>query len=71
MSKTMVKCNVANCTFWKSGNRCGADEILVEIDAHAHIDFDTEASSELSVKHEDKAKKSAETCCHTFRLAEK
>lgn len=26
-----VKCGVNSCTFWKSGNRCAAKQIVVEM----------------------------------------
>ncbi|SDC32298.1 DUF1540 domain-containing protein [Shouchella lonarensis] len=72
MTGPVVKCNVANCAYWTAGNRCSADEILVEIDAHATKDYDVEASGELSADalHKDKAENTAETCCHTFKPKE-
>ncbi|MBP3951265.1 DUF1540 domain-containing protein [Bacillus suaedae] len=72
MDKPLVKCNVANCTFWGEGNKCQADSILVEIDAHANRDYTMEAGEEPyeMAEHKDKAKNIAQTCCHTFRPKE-
>ncbi|WP_100406788.1 DUF1540 domain-containing protein [Bacillus solitudinis] len=69
MAKPVVKCNVANCTYWGDGNHCQADSILVEIDAHANIDFSMEAGEEPygKAEHKDKVDHRVETCCHTFR----
>ncbi|MFD2370898.1 DUF1540 domain-containing protein [Brevibacillus sp. GCM10020057] len=61
-----VKCSVANCEYWADGNRCSADEIMVEIDAHANAGYKTEFASENN-NHQDRATKSSETCCLTFR----
>jgi hypothetical protein len=65
----IVKCNVANCSFWGEGNNCQADSILVEIDEHAdnHADIDESGNLSNSTAHEDAAEHSAETCCHTFK----
>jgi hypothetical protein len=69
MAKPLVKCNVANCTYWGEGNRCQAESILVEIDSHATQDFSMEAGEEPygKAEHRDHADKKAQTCCHTFR----
>lgn len=69
MENPIVKCNVANCTFWGEGNRCHAESILVEIDAHADNKYMMETSAEpyLHAEHEDSAAQKADTCCHTFR----
>lgn len=65
-----VSCSVANCTFWDEGNRCGADEIMIDIDQHSK-GFDTEfAGDELGLFHQDQATESAATCCHTFKPKE-
>ncbi|ALA51126.1 DUF1540 domain-containing protein [Shouchella clausii] len=66
----IVHCRVSNCTFWAEGNKCGAEEILVETDPYA-ADYDIEASSEWHADakedvHEH-AEQSAETCCQTFK----
>jgi hypothetical protein len=65
-----VACSVSNCHFWAENNQCAANEIQIEIDAHAHNrsgkQHDVEFSTELAEAHKDVAKKSAETCCLTF-----
>ncbi|MBB6729687.1 DUF1540 domain-containing protein [Cohnella zeiphila] len=64
-----VSCSVSNCTFWGEGNRCAADQILIEIDAHARsrrTEGDEEFAGELG-EHRDRSDDSASTCCHTFR----
>jgi len=60
-----VKCSVSNCEYWVQGNSCSADEIMVEIDAHANANYKTEFASE-NTGHQDQATKSSETCCLTF-----
>lgn len=66
-----VTCSVANCTFWDEGNRCGADEIKIDIDQHSKGSFDAEfAGDELGLFHQDQATDSAATCCHTFKPKE-
>lgn len=66
-----VSCSVANCNFWKEGNNCGADQIMVEIDQHAATNFNHEfAGDDLGLFHEDHANQSAATCCQTFKPKE-
>lgn len=60
-----VKCSVSNCTFWKEGNKCNADQIQVDLDQHAS--FYAEFASESFVDHQDEASESSVTCCQTFR----
>lgn len=66
-----VTCSVANCSFWKQGNNCGANEISIEIDEHAGASFNEEfAGEEMGSQHQDQAKQSKETCCLTFKPKE-
>ncbi|MBM7565669.1 DUF1540 domain-containing protein [Paenibacillus sacheonensis] len=66
-----VSCSVANCSFWGEGNQCGADKIMVDIDRHANVDFDSEFAEEhFGHDHQDKADNSASTCCQTFKPKE-
>jgi len=66
-----VKCSVSNCSFWGQGNNCNADQIMIDIDKHAHQPLDTEfAHGELGADHQDHAKDSSVTCCHTFKPKE-
>lgn len=63
-----VKCSVSNCEYWKQGNNCVADLIMIEVDEHAHAKFKEEFAGEsFDSNHKDNAKKSEETCCHTFK----
>ncbi|MFC4778500.1 DUF1540 domain-containing protein [Paenibacillus sp. GCM10023252] len=63
-----VMCSVSNCSFWKQGNQCHADEIMIDIDKHAAVDLDTEFADEgFGLKHQDTAESSSVTCCHTFK----
>ena len=62
-----VRCSVANCTYWAKGGACTADSILVEIDAHANQNFSTEIGEIGEGVHQDHAKNSACTMCHTFK----
>ncbi|NIK77416.1 hypothetical protein FHS15_002552 [Paenibacillus castaneae] len=64
-----VVCSVANCSFWKQGNNCGASEIAIEIDQHANVNEEF-AGEELGKLHQDQAKQSKETCCLTFKPKE-
>ncbi|MFC6332425.1 DUF1540 domain-containing protein [Paenibacillus septentrionalis] len=62
-----VACTVSNCKFWGENNRCFAEEIQIEIDAHSKMNYKEEFSAELAEPgHKDVAKQSAETCCLTF-----
>jgi hypothetical protein len=62
-----VKCSVANCTYWASGNRCDADQIMIDVDSHATVDYKAEFAEGLGTQHRDLAKAAAATCCHTFK----
>ncbi|MDC0761806.1 MULTISPECIES: DUF1540 domain-containing protein [Brevibacillus] len=64
-----VKCSVANCEYWAQGNLCSAEEIMVEIDAHATVNVKEEFAGEYgqNTQHQDQAKTSSETCCLTFK----
>lgn len=63
-----VKCSVSNCVYYKQGNNCGADLIMVEVDKHANMNFNEEFAGEtFDSEHQDQAKSSSKTCCHTFK----
>ena len=63
-----VKCSVANCEYWAQGNICSADEIMVEIDAHANANLKEEFAGEYGQNdHKDQATTSSETCCLPFK----
>lgn len=61
-----VACSVSNCSFWNQGNRCGAQEIAIEIDSHAKNHWDEEFADEFFT-HQDSAPTSSVTCCLTFQ----
>ncbi|MBB6678720.1 DUF1540 domain-containing protein [Cohnella lubricantis] len=63
-----VACSVSNCSYWGEGNRCAAQEIAIEIDAHAYRGTGGEEfADELFGGHQDQADQSSETCCLTFK----
>ncbi len=63
-----VKCSVSDCTYWESKNNCKADAIMIEIDKHSDAKFKAEFAGEsFDTEHRDKAYKSSNTCCHTYR----
>lgn len=63
---TNVKCSVSNCHFWGEGNKCRAEAIAIDIDAHASRWLE-EYADELGGSHQDCAATSSVTCCQTFR----
>ncbi|NBI29388.1 DUF1540 domain-containing protein [Chengkuizengella marina] len=63
-----VKCSVANCQYWAAGNNCNADQINIEVDEHANMNFNEEFAGEnFNSNHQDRASKESNTCCHTFK----
>ena len=65
---TEVRCSVADCAYYKEGNLCGAEKIMIEIDKHAAKSYDAEFGEEsFSSEHQDAAQTSAATCCQTFK----
>lgn len=65
-----VACSVSNCTYWNQGNRCGAGEIAIEIDAHSTVNLNEEFGEEGFDAHRDSAPVSSATCCLTFKPKE-
>ena len=66
--KPEVSCSVANCTYWKENNKCGADMIMIDIDANANKKYDAEFAGEgFDSEHQYQASSTANTCCHTFK----
>lgn len=69
MPNVEVSCSISNCTFYGEGNICQAEKIMVDLDRHSS--YDVEFGEELGYKdHIDKAAKSAQTCCRTFKPKE-
>lgn len=71
MPQLTVRCTVANCHFWDSGNVCSAKEILITSDAVGssygdHVDVQ-QLSSILEEVGETPTRSCVETCCKTFR----
>jgi hypothetical protein len=64
-----VSCSVSNCSYWGQGNRCAAQEIAIEVDAHANNHWNEEFAEEFA-SHQDQAKTSSVTCCLTFKPME-
>ncbi|OUM95956.1 MAG: hypothetical protein A9Z00_06210 [Thermobacillus sp. ZCTH02-B1] len=65
-----VICSVSNCAFWAKGNRCSAEEIMVDIDRRARADYGSEFAESFDERRRETAADSASTCCHTFRPKE-
>jgi len=65
-----VICSVSNCAYWAKGNRCSAEEIMVDIDRRARADYGSEFAESFDTQRQEKAADSAATCCHTFRPKE-
>ncbi|UUZ85524.1 DUF1540 domain-containing protein [Paenibacillus sp. P26] len=60
-----VKCSVSNCNYWEKGNNCNAKAIMIEVDQHAAVAYDSEFAADFE-DHKDKASSVRNTCCHTF-----
>ncbi len=61
-----IRCSVNSCHYWKSGNHCGANTIMVTADsfaASAPDSIDALQASNLSGTPTDYCE---ETCCKTF-----
>lgn len=70
-SKPIVKCSVSNCHYWGAQNLCKADLIMIDIDSHAFAHYKEEFAGEgFDITHQDAAKSSKSTCCHTFKPKE-
>lgn len=68
MTKPIVKCSVSNCTYWGEQNQCRADAIMIDIDSHANAQYNEEFAGEsFDTEHQDNARNSSGTCCHTFK----
>ncbi|WP_339853050.1 DUF1540 domain-containing protein [Paenibacillus sp. FSL W7-1088] len=66
--KPIVKCSVSNCNFWGENNFCQADAIMIDIDQHATRRLHEEFAGEIfDSDHQDYARTSSATCCHTFK----
>lgn len=68
MPNVEVRCTVSNCFFHKKGNLCGAEKIMIDTDSTRNAK--TEFASEFDFTKE-RAAKSQDTCCKTFKPKEK
>ena len=68
MPNVEVSCTISNCLFYKEGNLCGAEKILVDTRDNARSGNNTEFAADFDYQHllEEKASHSVETCCQTF-----
>jgi len=68
-----VRCTIHNCNYWRGGNVCDANEILVTHDSVGARYPDRVDTQQLSQVLEDVGETPAqgceETCCKTFRDA--
>jgi hypothetical protein len=71
MNMPEVKCTVADCEYWATGNNCDAKTIIVEVDQHANADYSSEFAQEALHGHQDRALSARNTCCHTFEPKKK
>ena len=56
-----VKCEVDTCHYWAQGNKCNAEEILV------NYNFQTTGRSYVEFGMIEKKNTTDATCCETFR----
>ncbi|MGL4522675.1 MAG: DUF1540 domain-containing protein [Bacilli bacterium] len=63
-----VRCSVANCQFWGSGNFCQASQVVVHSENDNANAYQTESMTNavLDSGLTSSASTSYETCCQTF-----
>ncbi|NMA55212.1 MAG: DUF1540 domain-containing protein [Firmicutes bacterium] len=61
-----IMCSVNTCHYWKSGNHCGAECIMVTADSFAASAPDTIDAPKASTLSATPAQYCEETCCKTF-----
>jgi hypothetical protein len=67
MPNVEVSCTISNCLFYKEGNLCGAEKILVDHTENARSKKNTEFAVDFDERLvSEKASTSSETCCQTF-----
>ena len=64
--KLEVYCTVSNCHYWKQGNHCDANEILITHDSHAAREPDSVDAPQASSLEQTTADTCMATCCKTF-----
>lgn len=61
-----IHCIVSNCHYWSSGNKCGANEILVTSDAFGAKEPDRIDAHQATQLQPTTSADCMETCCKTF-----
>jgi hypothetical protein len=61
-----VHCTVSNCHYWKQGNLCDANQILVTNDRMAAREPDSVDAPQASRLAQTTADRCEATCCKTF-----
>ncbi|MCL6581135.1 MAG: DUF1540 domain-containing protein [Firmicutes bacterium] len=64
--KLVVRCTVSNCQYYKSGNYCDAEEILVVSDDLAAREPQSVCAPEASALESTPTRTCQDTCCKTF-----
>lgn len=64
--KLEVKCTVNNCHYWKQGNLCHANQIMVSSDEVGANKPDSYDASTMSTTMHTPTKTCVDTCCKTF-----
>jgi hypothetical protein len=63
-----VSCNVSDCSFWKTGNKCDAGEILIRMNERVSDAFYAEfASEDFAEERKEMTALPEQTCCYTFK----
>ncbi len=61
-----IYCSVKNCHYWKKGNKCAANEIMVTADKMGDTAPDTYDAPEHAGFKATTADNCMDTCCKTF-----
>ncbi len=61
-----VRCTVSTCHYWRSGNECHADQILVTSDSFANSQPDSVDALVADTLGSTPTGNCMETCCKTF-----
>ncbi len=65
-NKLEVHCTISNCHYWKNGNYCDANEILITNDSLAAREPDRVDAPQASTLEQTPAGQCLDTCCKTF-----
>lgn len=61
-----IMCSVNSCHYWKSGNQCDANSIMVTADSFAASAPDSIDAPQASTLSATPTQNCQETCCKTF-----